>query len=128
MSAKPSSKTGPRLILASQSPRRAQLLEMIGLDFEVIPAEVDESLRSDEPSAIFAERLAREKALAVARAQADAYVIGSDTLVVIDGRILGKPRDEANAVEMLLQLQGYEHRVETGIAVAAPGGRIESSV
>lgn len=119
---------GPKLVLASQSPRRAQLLGMIGLEFEVVPAEVDETPRGDEPAALFAERLAREKALAVAAERPDALVIGSDTLVVIDGRILGKPRDEAEAVEMLLQLQGYEHRVETGIAVAGPGGRIESSV
>jgi septum formation protein len=100
----------------------------LGLQFEVLPAEVDETTRGDEPAAIFAERLAREKALAVAARRPDAIVVGSDTLVVIDNHILGKPRDGAEAVEMLLQLQGYEHRVETGIAVAAPGGRIESSV
>lgn len=118
----------PPLVLASQSPRRAQLLAMLGLEFEVVPAEVDESPRGDEPPAAFAERLAREKALAVAALRPEAIVIGSDTLVVCNGRVLGKPRDAAEAVEMLLHLQGYEHRVETGVAVVAPGGRVESSV
>lgn len=118
----------PPLVLASQSPRRAQLLAMLGLEFEVVPAEVDESPRGDEPPAAFAERLAREKALAVASLRPEAIVIGSDTLVVCNGRVLGKPRDAAEAVEMLLHLQGYEHRVETGVAVVAPGGRVESSV
>lgn len=118
----------PPLVLASQSPRRVQLLEMLGLQFEVIPAAIDESLRGDEPPAGLAERLAREKALAVAAQRPDGIVIGSDTLVMSDGCALGKPRDAAEAVEMLLLLQGWEHRVETGIAVVAPGGRIESSV
>jgi septum formation protein len=118
----------PPLVLASRSPRRAQLLEMLGLTFEIIPAEVDESPRGDEPASIFAERLAREKAVAVAQERPDALVIGSDTLVVIDGCTLGKPRDAQDAVEMLMRLQGREHCVETGIAIAAPGGRVESSV
>ena len=118
----------PPLILASRSPRRAQLLEMLGLSFEILPAEVDESTHQGEPPALFAERLAREKAEAVATLRPDALVVGSDTLVVVDGEILGKPRDRENAVETLLRLQGREHRVETGIAVAAPGGRLESSV
>jgi septum formation protein len=118
----------PPVVLASQSPRRAQLLGMMGLDFEIVPAEVDESPRAGEPADLFAERLAREKALAVAAERPDALVIGSDTLVVIDGCILGKPNDAEDAVGMLMRLQGQEHRVETGVAVAAPGGRIESSV
>jgi len=118
----------PPLVLASGSPRRSQLLQMLGLEFDVVPAEIDESRRGDEPPALFAERLAREKALAVAADRPDSIVIGSDTLVTIDGDILGKPRDREEAVELLLRLEGREHRVETGIAVVAPGGRIESSV
>lgn len=118
----------PPLVLASGSPRRSHLLRMMGLHFDIVPADVDESRRGDEPPAIFAERLAREKALAVAADRPDSIVIGSDTLVAIDGAILGKPRDREEAVELLLRLQGHEHRVETGIAVVAPGGRIESSV
>ena len=118
----------PPLVLASRSPRRAQLLTMLGLRFETVPAEVDESLRAGEPAPIAAERLAREKVLAVAEQRPDALIIGSDTLVVIDGEVLGKPRDEREAVEMLMRLQGCDHRVETGIAIRAPDGRIESSV
>lgn len=118
----------PPLVLASESPRRSQLLRMLDLQFDIVPASIDETRRGDEPPAIFAERLAREKALAVAAQRPESIVIGSDTLVAIDGDILGKPRGRAEAVEMLLRLQGYEHRVETGIAVAAPGGRIETSV
>lgn len=118
----------PPLVLASQSPRRAQLLEMLGLTFDVVPAEIDESLERGEPPSIHVERLAREKAEAVAALRPDALVIGSDTIVVVDGEILGKPKGRDEAIEMLLRLQGREHRVETGIAVAAPDGRVESSV
>ena len=118
----------PPLVLASASPRRAQLLAMLGFEFDILPAEVDETPRAGEPSLYYAERLAREKAEAVARIRPDALVVGSDTLVVIDGEILGKPRDRDEAVEMLLRLQGREHRVETGIAIVAPGGRMESAV
>ncbi|HEX7117174.1 MAG TPA: nucleoside triphosphate pyrophosphatase [Longimicrobiales bacterium] len=118
----------PPLVLASRSPRRVQLLEMLGLDFEVLPAGVDETAHPASAPAEIAEYLAREKALAVASLRPDALVIGCDTLVVIDGETLGKPKDEADAVRMLLRLEGREHRVETGIAVVAPGGRLESSV
>lgn len=118
----------PPLVLASRSPRRVQLLEMLGLDFEVLPAEVDETRHPAGAPAQVAEHLAREKARAVAALRPDALVIGCDTLVVIDGEVLGKPRDEAHAVQTLLRLEGREHRVETGIAVAAPDGRMESSV
>ncbi|HEX7050557.1 MAG TPA: nucleoside triphosphate pyrophosphatase [Longimicrobiales bacterium] len=118
----------PPLVLASGSPRRAQLLAMLGLRFETVPAGIEETPREDEAPAQLAERLACEKARAVARQRPDALVIGSDTLVVVDGEIVGKPRDRDEAVEMLLRLQGREHRVETGIAVAAPDGRLESSI
>lgn len=118
----------PPLVLASRSPRRAQLLEMLGLAFDTLPADVDESEHPEGSPGEIAEYLASEKARAVARQRPDALVIGSDTMVVADGQVLGKPVDEADAVEMLLRLQGREHRVETGIAVAAPDGRLESSV
>ncbi|HEX6938471.1 MAG TPA: Maf family protein [Longimicrobiales bacterium] len=118
----------PPLVLASQSPRRVQLLQMLGLEFDVVPAAVDETVRPAAAPAEVAEYLAREKALAVATLRPDAFVIGCDTLVVIDGEILGKPRDEEDAVRMLLRMEGREHRVETGIAIVAPDGRIESSV
>lgn len=118
----------PPLVLASASPRRRQLLEMLGLSFRVQPAHVDESARAGESSTETAERLARAKAGAVARQAPDAYVIGSDTLVVVDDDVLGKPSDRDEAIAMLLRLQGRADRVETSIAVVAPDGRIESSV
>ncbi|MGH7553881.1 MAG: Maf family protein [Longimicrobiales bacterium] len=107
------------LILASRSPRRAQLLRMLGLHFDVLPSEVDETYRPGEEPGEHAERLAREKASAVANARPDALVIGCDTVVVIDGKVLGKPRDVEDAVRMLMVLQGREHVVATGVAVAS---------
>ncbi|MBX6363140.1 MAG: septum formation protein Maf [Gemmatimonadetes bacterium] len=112
-------RSAPTLILASQSPRRAQLLAMLGLDFEVLPADIDESYRPGEQPAAHARRLAEEKALRVAAMRPDGVVIGSDTVVVVDGEVLGKPADEEDAVRMLMRLQGRAHRVETGIAVVA---------
>jgi septum formation protein len=112
----------PRIILASQSPRRRDLLTLIGIPHDVEPANIDESALPDEAPAAHCERLAREKALAGARAAAsatpDAVVIGADTIVVIDGRILGKPADEADARRMLALLSGRTHTVFTAVAVA----------
>ncbi len=110
-----------RIILASQSPRRAELLRMLGLQFETIPADINEDYIGRERVAAHAARLAQEKALAVARANPDALVVGSDTIVVIDRRVLGKPKNEDDAVAMLMRLQGRVHRVATGIAVAQDG-------
>lgn len=120
-------RAAPPLVLASASPRRAQLLRMLGLTFDVVPAEIDETWREGEPPALHVERLAREKAMTVAARRPDALVIACDTIVVLDGEVLGKPRDAAHAVQMLMRLRGREHRVETGIAIAAPGHRLESS-
>ena len=113
--------TIPRLVLASQSPRRAQLLRMLGLTFDIIPAAVDETYHAGEEPAAHARRLAREKAEWIARVHPDAVVIGSDTVVVVDGDVLGKPVDAADAVRMLLRLQGRTHLVATGIAVMRDG-------
>jgi septum formation protein len=110
--------TGPALVLASESPRRAQLLSMLGLHFDVVPARIDEAYRTGETPAVHAERLAREKASRVAHQHGDALVIGSDTVVVIDGQVLGKPQGDEDAVRMLLSLSGREHVVTTAIAVA----------
>jgi len=111
----------PALVLASASPRRAQLLEMLGLSFRVRPANIDENLRTGETPAGHAERLSIEKARAIAAVEPGSLVIGSDTVVVVEGVILGKPADAAEAVAMLLRLQGREHTVATGIAVARGG-------
>ena len=111
----------PRLILASQSPRRAELLRMLGLDFEIMPADIDETYLRHEAAPAHAQRLAREKALLIAEQNAAALVVGSDTVVVIDRAVLGKPKTDDDAVNMLMRLQGRTHRVATGIAVAHGG-------
>jgi septum formation protein len=108
----------PRLILASQSPRRSELMRLLSLEFEVMPADVDEKYLRHEAAPAHAQRLAREKALVIAARHPDALVVGSDTVVVIDRAVLGKPKSEAEALEMLMRLQGRVHRVATGIAVA----------
>jgi len=118
----------PALVLASQSPRREQLLKMLGLQFDISPADVDETYRKGENAKAHAERLAREKALKVSARRPEALVIGSDTVVVLDRKVLGKPRDHEEAVEMLMRLQGRTHRVETGIAIATPDQLVLSGV
>ena len=106
-----------RVVLASASPRRRELLALIGIAHEVRPADIDESYLEGETPHAHAERLAREKALAIAAAEPDAVTIGSDTIVVIGGKVLGKPRDRAHARTMLRQLSARSHEVMTGIAV-----------
>jgi septum formation protein len=115
----------PRVILASQSPRRRELLTLIGMTHEVRPADIDETYPAGEAPAAHAERLAREKVTAIK--EPDAVVIGSDTIVVIDGDVLGKPVDESDAKRMLTRLSGRAHVVMTAVAVAWQG-RIESAV
>lgn len=105
----------PVVILASASPRRRELLSLVGIPHEVRPSNIDESQLDGEQPRDHAERLAREKA-AVVEAR-DAIVIGSDTIVVVDGHVLGKPRDESEAMEMLRRLSGRSHVVMTGVAV-----------
>ena len=115
----------PRLILASRSPRRAELLERLGLDFTVRVPDVDESLLPDEDPATAAQRLACLKAEAAL--DGGALAIGCDTLVVHRGEILGKPTDTDDAVEMVCRLKGDEHVVYTGVAIAT-ADRTESTV
>jgi septum formation protein len=107
------------IVLASSSPRRRQLLELLGLGFEVVPADIDETWRNGEAPAVHAERLARAKAAAVARPEA--LVVGADTIVVVGGEILGKPRDAGEARTMLRRLAGRDHEVFTAVAVAWRG-------
>lgn len=115
--------TRPRVILASQSPRRRELLTLVGIPHEVRPADVDETYLPGEVPREHAIRLAREKVAAVH--VADAVVIGSDTIVVVDGDVLGKPTDENDAARMLRRLSGRAHTVITAVAVAWRG-RVES--
>ena len=86
-----------RVILASQSPRRRELLALIGVEHEVMPADINEDVRAGEAAVPYTERLAREKAAVIAAKHPDAYVIAADTTVVVDGDILGKPADAADA-------------------------------
>ena len=105
------------VILASSSPRRRQLLDLIGVKHHVRPADIDETMLAGEIAEAYAERLAREKAEAVG-GEADALVIGADTIVVIDGLVLGKPRDVGDAERMLGILSGRPHTVMTAVAVS----------
>lgn len=118
----------PRIVLASQSPRRAELLRMLGLQFDVLPADIDETYTRDESGPVHARRLAREKAEFIAHQHSGAIVIGSDTVVLLDDDVLGKPRSEDEAIEMLLRLQGRAHQVATGIAVSVPGQPIAHDI
>ena len=115
-----------RLILASQSPRRADILRQLGLEPEVLPADVDESLLQQERPAEYVERLARAKAGLIAEREREALVVGGDTIVVHKDAILGKPKDEAAAIDMLSDLSGSRHEVLSGIAVAGPHGIIST--
>ncbi len=113
--------TPVRVVLASQSPRRRDLLTLIGIPHEVRPADVDETVLPGEQPPPHCERLARAKAAALAHTEADALVIGSDTIVVIDGDILGKPRSIDEARAMLARLAGRTHTVLTAVAVSFRG-------
>jgi septum formation protein len=112
------------VVLASASPRRAELLRQLGLSFESLPVDIDESLYGDESPADYVRRLAMEKAVTgyQRHGRRDALVLGSDTTVVLDGQILGKPADEARARVQLRSLSGREHQVVTGVALAAASG------
>ena len=109
-----------RLILASASPRRRELLAQAGFTFEVVPAHVNEDLRPGEDPIAYVVRLARDKAQAVFQQLNDpaAIVLGADTTVTLDSHILAKPEDPADAARMLRMLSGRTHRVMTGVAVA----------
>ena len=121
-----------RLVLASASPRRAGLLRRAGFTFDVVPAEVDERVRDGESPRDYVRRLAAEKSAAVlaaitssvrlkpdatSDASADLIVLGADTAVVVDGEVLGKPRDDHEAAAMLRRLSGRRHEVMTGVSL-----------
>ena len=134
-----------RLVLASASPRRAELLRAAGYEFETLVVDLDESVKAGETPAAYVARLAREKSAAamqrfVARAQTcggperaavhDVVILGADTTVVVDGEILGKPQDDADGTRMLRKLSGRAHEVLTGINLrtsAAEWGRVETT-
>jgi len=111
----------PMLVLASASPRRQELLRNAGINFEVQPAHIAEDPLPGEAAKECAERLARDKALAVARQRPHDCVLGADTVVVVDGQLLGKPTNAADAALMLRMLSGREHQVITGVCLVVGG-------
>lgn len=112
----------PRIVLASASPRRRELLDQLGIVHEVLPADVDEAPLAGEAPAALASRLARAKAIEGRRQDGGARaVLGADTVVTADGKLFGKPVDRGDAVRMLTLLGGREHQVLTAIALAPPG-------
>lgn len=105
------------LYLASQSPRRAELPTQIGVAFKTAPVDIDETPLANEAPTAYVKRLSIAKAQACYQQHPDHPALGSDTAVIIDKQILGKPRDKADAIKMLLQLSGREHHVLTGVAL-----------
>lgn len=120
-----------RLILASTSPRRAELLRAAGYEFEVAAASIDESMQDGEPPPIYVRRLAAAKSAAVrARGDGDVVILGADTTVVVDGEMLGKPADDRDSARMMRRLSGRDHQVLTGISLrrgACELGRVETT-
>ena len=116
-----------RVVLASSSPRRRELLNLIGIAHEVRPANLDESMRPRETPRRHAERLARDKASAIAMRDPDLITIAADTIVVINRKVLGKPTDKEDAARMLAMLSGREHTVITAVAVSR-GKKLRSAI
>jgi septum formation protein len=108
------------LVLASASPRRQELLRAAGIAITVQPTNIPESPKDGEPPRACAERLAREKAWVVFKERPNDFVLGADTIVVVEGKILGKPRDAADAARMLRLLSGRAHEVTTGVCLMGP--------
>jgi septum formation protein len=118
----------PELILASSSPRRQELLREIGIPFQVHAANINEDQLAHEAPIEYALRLAREKAQAVAALYPQSYVLGADTIVVLNGEVLGKPMDHADAARMLRLLSGREHEVTTAVSLISPNTFSPSAV
>jgi len=116
------------LILASASPRRRELLAQTGIPFTVDASDVPEIPTAGESAATFAQRVARAKAVAVAQRHPDAFVVGADTVVVLDATLFGKPLDRADARRMLRALSGRAHHVLTAVALVEPGAGVHEVV
>ena len=113
-----------RLVLASSSPRRRELLTSAGFLFDVVAADIDERVRPDESADVYVRRMAVEKADVVRARSEGRPVVAADTIVVVDGDVLGKPEDDAGAVRMLSRLSGREHEVLTAVALWWPGAAV----
>ncbi|MBN2468348.1 MAG: septum formation inhibitor Maf [Deltaproteobacteria bacterium] len=116
----------PHFVLASASPRRRELLAMVGLHFEVVTPGIEETIIGGEPPRQHAARLAQAKAHEVSSKRPDRWVLGADTIVVIGGQILGKPGDEDEAIRMLHGLSGRDHTVMTGFCICKNGAEQEA--
>ena len=123
-----SSRPLDRIILASASPRRAELLRAAGIDFDVRPADIDEAIRPGEAPGEYVSRLAEAKARVVHERDGNQTVLAADTAVVVDGEILGKPVDEADAKRMLRMIGGRTHDVLTAVSVFHPGQIVDTRV
>jgi septum formation protein len=118
----------PVLILGSASARRARLLASLGVPFDIRPSGAPEEVRAGEAAQEYAARVAREKALLTAVANPGCWVLGADTVVVVDGEILGKPADAGEARRMLTRLSAREHLVVTAVALVDPGGALREEI
>jgi len=117
----------PKLVLASASPRRKELLELLGIEFVIDPSCIDESFRPGEAPRDHALRLSLEKARDIAKKHPASWVLGADTIVVVDGEVLGTPDGDAGARQMLLKLSGREHTVITAYALVCKRAGVEVS-
>lgn len=111
-----------RIILASASPRRKELLKYLGIEFDIVIPDIHEHVRDEEPPEAFCSRISREKALAVRKEFKDSLIIAADTIVVIDGEILGKPKNSDDACSYLRRLSGRRHTVFTAYTILFPSG------
>jgi len=118
----------PKLILASQSPRRRELLQSRGLEFDIQPASVEESIDTHQGPENNVLSIARSKAEAVHRMNPDCFVLGADTIVVLENVIIGKPRDREDAVRILTRLSGKDHQVMTAAVIIDPSGKHRETV
>jgi septum formation protein len=118
----------PELILASSSPRRQELLREVGISFQVHAANINEDQMPGEPPIDYALRLAREKAQAVSAKYPQSYVLGADTIVVLHGEVLSKPKDQQDAARMLRLLSGHSHEVTTAVSLIVPSTFSPSTV
>lgn len=117
-----------QIILASASPRRKQLLSSVGLKFKTVPAHLDEIYLNGETPNQHARRLAQSKAKIISEKYPDAWVLGADTIVVIDGQILGKPENKAQAKKMLQKLSGRTHKVHTAFTITRAASSISRTL
>ena len=115
------------IILASESPRRAKILKMAGLDFNILPSNVDEKIKINLAGKTFAEYWSKEKAKLISNQYPERLVIGADTIVIFNGQIIGKPKDKNDSKNMLMMLSGNSHEVVTGMTLISKNEQISKT-